>query len=91
MDTRLSAPEAAEHRWLGGRDKANEIRAEVAAAVAATEAKVNAVKARLAESKKQEARRRAPAAEVGRWVVSLPAVRKVEAGASALRHRFLKQ
>lgn len=91
MNKRLSAPEAAEHPWLGGKAKANEIRAKAAEAVAATEAKVNAMKARMAEGRKRGARRLAPAADVGRWVASLPVVRGVEAGASALRKRFLKQ
>lgn len=60
---RLSASDAAEHPWVGGLEKALELRAVAADAVAAREAEMRAEKARLAGGRRRVVRRRAPVAE----------------------------
>eukprot|EP00904_Undaria_pinnatifida_P006662 jgi/Undpi1/3125/HiC_scaffold_15.g06499.m1 len=64
IEKRLSAADAAEHPWLGGLEKATEIRANAADAVAAREAEMAAGKARLAGGRRRVVRRRVSAAGV---------------------------
>ena len=65
VEKRLSASDAAEHPWLGGLDKAIQVRGKVADAVAAREAEINAEKAsRLTKGRRRGARCRVPAAVV---------------------------
>ena len=62
---RLSASDAAEHPWVGGLEKAIELRALAADVVAAREAEIGAEKARVAGGRRRVARRRVPAAGEG--------------------------
>eukprot|EP00904_Undaria_pinnatifida_P006673 jgi/Undpi1/3135/HiC_scaffold_15.g06509.m1 len=65
VEKRLSAADAAEHRWLGGPDRAIDTRIKAADAVAAREVELNAEKAaRLAKGKRRGARCRVKAAVV---------------------------
>ena len=72
---RLSACDAAEHRWLGGMDTATEVRIKVADAIAAREVKTKAEQAaRLPKGRKRGARCRVKAVpietEQGKSIVS---------------------